>query len=95
MKIDTAEQAGSLAVQIRRETDILARIDLAIAEEWPISALQVSAPSEKASQPAGTTLDLLGSTSLPIADLWKIAITTGRQAHQTLLDSLQAQLEAL
>ena len=95
MKIDTAIQAGSLAVQIQRETDIIARIQLAISEQWPISALEVAAPAEGASQPQGTTLDLLGSVTPTINDIWKINIVSALQAHQDLLASLQAQLDGL
>jgi hypothetical protein len=95
MKIETAEQAAALAAQIRRVTIIIANIQLAINEQWPISALQVSAPAEGSSQPQGIMLDLLGSVTPSINDIWKINIVGALQAHQDLLASLQKQLDAL
>lgn len=95
MKIDTAVTAGQLAAQINAVTAKLAAIDVAINEQWPVSMLRVAAPAQGASQPAGTEVDLLSGSALPIADFWKVAITTARQFHQTELDALNAQLAAL
>lgn len=94
MKLADAVAAGQIAAQIAYETKILAAIDLAISEQWPVSTLKVSAPKGSV-QAEGTELDLLGSASLPIAELWKIAITQARTAHQTVLEELNAQLAGL
>lgn len=95
MKLDAAKAGGILAAKIDAVTLLLANIDIAINEQWPVSALRVAAPPEGASQPAGTEVDLLGSVELPIADFWKTAITMARDLHQTALNDLNAQLENL
>lgn len=95
MKRDDAIRAGQIAAQITVAERRVSDIDKALAEQWPVSALRVRAPEQGASDPAGTEIDLLAGTSLPIADLWKIALTTARDLHQTTLSGLSAELDAL
>lgn len=95
MKPELARSAKPLVTKIDEVEALLAKIDVALAEQWPVRVLRVVAPAEGASQPEGTEVDLLGGVALPIADLWKIALTTARGAHQSVLDELNAQLEAL
>lgn len=95
MKIDSAVRAGQLAAQITAIQQVISRIDIVLSEQWPVSDLLCVAPKEGASFPDGTKINLLAGIDLPIADAWKISVTTARQLHQDKLDALMAELEAL
>lgn len=94
MKLDVANSAGPLAEKIARLQALIADIDVAIAEKWPISALRVVAPAEGASRPSGAEIDLLpfGRSNEAVSQL---ALNTARDVYQQQIDALSAQLDAL
>lgn len=94
MKPSVAKSAGAIAAQIDAVTALLAQTDLIIAESWPITNVTATAPAQGSSQPAGTTVNLLPNG---VADpsSWKAAVSSARNAYQSQLDALNAQLAAL
>ncbi len=94
MDIDAATRAGDLAAQHKRVSALLADIDMAIKESWPVSNVRVTAPAEGASRSAGTVIDLFpdGKGAKEIAAL---ILQTTQARYQADLADLAQQLEAL
>jgi hypothetical protein len=90
MKQDTARVGKSLIEQIDALSGALAQIDTVIAESWPVTVKAV-APSEGASQPSGTSVQLPNVSQ----EIWKLAVTNARADLQTQIDGLNQQLTAL
>lgn len=94
MELQQAKSAGDLARAIERVEALIAQVDVAIAEAWPVTVMRASAPAENSSVPAGTSIDLVpfGPAS---ADNSALALATARATYQAQLDALQAQLAGL
>lgn len=94
MEMDTAQSAAQLVPQIQGLQALLAKIETALTERWPITVLKVAAPAEGASLPEGTTIDLLPAGAANNENS-QLALTTAQKTYQAQLDVLNAQLAAL
>lgn len=94
MKIENARSASALAAKIDAVTTLLAGIDQAISEKWPVSDLKVRAPDTDSISPGGTLLSLVLDGPLD-DEASTLALSTAKTKYTAILADLNAQLVAL
>jgi hypothetical protein len=87
-----AKQAGIIADQIEKLEALIAMADVAMAEGWRITVMQVRAPNEGSSFPGGTMLDLLPLYPANLENS-QMGIYQAKTTYQEEIVSLQAQLD--
>lgn len=88
MQIDIATQAGALAAEITRFTDLLAAVDGGAQKGWRPLSIKIGPPDGPA------VLELL-PTAMATDEITTLVIDTARQFYQATIDALNAQLAAL
>lgn len=94
MQIETAKTAAGLASQIEAVQGLIAMINVALAEHWPLTVMKASAPATGASYPGGTPIDLLPAGPASDANS-QLGLQQALSTYQAELDALNAQLAAL
>lgn len=94
MDIESAKAGGLIAAQIEQIQKTMILLEKAIAENWPVTTLKAVAPDVGASEPSGTTVDILPNAKASEKDS-QIAMKAAMATYQEQLASLTAQLEAL
>lgn len=93
MDIKAANAAIALVPQIEALAKLIAGIELAIAEKWPVSTLKAWAP-ENSTQSLHTEIDLLVGHEAS-AEMSALALDRAMSFYKDKLATLQAQLAAL
>lgn len=88
LRVEDAEYHGQIAQKVNILRMLIARATKMREEGWLVTKIQLSAPEEGASDPAGTMLDLLPPGM--VAD-----VSTSDTAAKIAIDMYQSQLNEL
>lgn len=94
MKIEDAKAGALIAARIEQIQQTMVLLEIAIAENWPVTTLRAVAPETGASMPAGTAVDIIPNGKSSDKDS-QIAMKAAMATYQEQLAALTSQLEAL
>lgn len=94
MNVETAKAGALIAAQIETIQKTMELLEIAIAENWPVTTLRAVAPDVGASRPAGTTVDIIPNGKSSDKDS-QMAMKAAMATYQEQLAALTTQLGAL